>query len=553
MLLACNYARSKARTMSFFNKLRSQKLLSFTLILFTLSIGIVIGTLVNSGVKAAKDSTVAPGATPLTIPNPVELSNTFTQIAKTVEPSVVNISTTYMPKAPAQSRRRQIQPQPQNPDDDQGGGGDDNFLFRFFGGNPFGFGEPQQQQRGEALGSGVVVDPAGYILTNNHVVDKADRIQVKFAGDPDEYEAKVVGTDPQTDLAVIRVEGKKNLVPAKIGNSDAVQVGDWALAIGSPFGFQATVTAGIISAKERDIPGGDTSQFQHFLQTDAAINPGNSGGPLLNIRGEVIGINTLIASRSGGFQGLGFAMPINTAVGVYNDIIKYGKVTRGSIGVSFTPSDTERARALLKANHADAGVFVQHVESGGPAEKAGIKDGDIITSINGKPVRDGNDLVNTVTATPIGSSVNIGVLRDGKHDNYKVVVGDLAQVFPDRFGNGQPEAPGKAEGTQARFGMTIQNLSSAQRQNMGLKVQGGVEVASVEPNSFAEDLGLQQNDIIVSINNQAVNSVADLQRIQSTLKGGEAVAIRILRQEGRNQNQNWQTEYLGGTLPNSPQ
>ncbi|MBV9743863.1 MAG: trypsin-like peptidase domain-containing protein, partial [Acidobacteriia bacterium] len=271
--------------MSFFDKLRSQKLLSFTLILFTLSIGIVIGTVINSGVKAAKDSQVAPSATPLTIPNPVELSNTFSQIAKQVEPSVVNISTTYMPKAPAQSRnRRQLQIQPPG-DDDSGGGDENNFLYRFFGGNPFGLGEPEQQRRGEALGSGVVVDPAGYILTNNHVVDKADRIQVKFMGDPTEYEAKVIGTDAQTDLAVIRVEGKRNVVPAKIGNSDGVQVGDWAVAIGSPFGFQATVTAGIISAKERDIPGGDTSQFQHFLQTDAAINPGNSGGPLLNIRG----------------------------------------------------------------------------------------------------------------------------------------------------------------------------------------------------------------------------------------------------------------------------
>ena len=173
---------------------------------------------------------------------------------------------------------------------------------------------------------------AGYILTNNHVVDKADRIQVKFTGDDTEYEAKVVGVDPPTDLAVIQVTGNKDVVPAKIGNSDAVQVGDWAVAIGSPFGFQATVTAGIISAKSRDIPG-DTSQFQHFLQTDAAINPGNSGGPLLNARGEVIGINTAIASRTGGYQGIGFALPINTAVKVYNQIIKTGKVTRGGIGV----------------------------------------------------------------------------------------------------------------------------------------------------------------------------------------------------------------------------
>src|SRR5581483_2046674 len=253
--------------MSFYDRLRTQKLLSFTLTVFTLSIGIVIGTLITGGVKAAKDDKVAPGATPLVIPDPVQLSNAFTQIAKTVEPSVVNISTTYLPKAPAQGRnggrRRQQQMLP--PDGDQGGGdqggGMDDFLYRFFGnGNPF---SGPGNRREEALGSGVVVDKAGYILTNNHVVDKADIIKVKFAGDNTEYPAKVVGVDPDTDLAVIHVDGKHDLSPAKIGNSDAVQVGDWAMAIGSPFGFQATVTAGIISAKERDIPG-DTTQYQHF-------------------------------------------------------------------------------------------------------------------------------------------------------------------------------------------------------------------------------------------------------------------------------------------------
>src|SRR4051794_22605988 len=333
-------------------KLRTQKLLSFTLVVFTLAIGIVIGTLinVNTGVKAAKDNSAAPGATPLVIPNPVELSNSFSQLAKQVEPSVVNISTTYNPKpgrasaGPGRNGRRAMPPQDE---DDQDGGSDgmNEFLYRFFGNPGAGGGSPEMpQRRGSALGSGVVVDKSGYILTNNHVVEKADRIQVKFPGDSTQYDAKVIGVDPPTDLAVIRVEAKKNPVPAKIGTSAAVQVGDWATAIGSPFGFQATVTAGIISAKEREVD--PTMQFQHFLQTDAAINPGNSGGPLLNIRGEVIGINTAIASRSGGYQGIGFALPINTAADVYNAIIKSGHMTRGSIGISFTPSDTEQGRAL---------------------------------------------------------------------------------------------------------------------------------------------------------------------------------------------------------------
>jgi serine protease Do len=538
--------------MSFFDKLRAQKLLSFTLILFTLSIGIVIGTLITSGVKAAKDTSVAPGATPLTIPNPVELSTTFSQIAKSVEPSVVNISTTYRPKAPVQTRSQGGRRQAAPPDEEQGDQGEQNFLYRFFGGNPFGDdnGPELSQRKGQALGSGVVVDAAGYILTNNHVVEGADRIQVKFMGDPVEYDAKVVGTDALTDLAVIRVEGKRNLTPVKIGNSDAVEVGDWAVAIGSPFGFQATVTAGIISAKERDIPG-DTTQFQHFLQTDAAINPGNSGGPLLNIRGEVVGINTAIASRSGGYQGIGFALPINTAAEVYNNIIKTGKVTRGSIGVKFTPSDTDKARSLLKASGVSEGVFVQQVAPGGPAEKAGLKDGDIITGINGKKVRDGNDLVNTVTATPIGSPVAIAALRDGKQENFKVVVGDLTQVFPENFGGAKAEEPNKAEKTEAKFGMTIQNLTDPQRQNMGIKEKGGIQISSVETDSFAEEIGLAPKDVLLSINRQPVNSVDDVRRIQNTLKPGDAVAFRILRQE--RQSREWTSEFVAGTLPNNPQ
>ena len=535
--------------MSFFDKLRTQKTLSFTLILFTLSVGIVIGTLVSSGVKAAKGDgpTVAPGATPLTIPNPVELSNAFTQIAKQVGPSVVNISTTYLPKVAARPRsngRRQVVP-PDDEDQSDNGGMDD-FLYRFFS-NPFGNGGPDMSsRRGYALGSGVVVDKAGYILTNNHVVDKADRIQVKFNGDATEYEAKVVGTDAPTDLAVIRVEGKKELVPAKIGNSDAVQVGDWAMAIGSPFGFQATVTAGIISAKERDIPG-DTSQFQHFLQTDAAINPGNSGGPLLNIRGEVVGINTAIASRSGGYQGVGFALPINAAAKVYNDIIKTGRVTRGSIGIKFTPSDTDKARANLRVAGAKEGVFVEQVASGGPSDKAGMKEGDVIASVNGKPIHDGNELINTVTSTPVGDALTISVLREGKHENLKVVVGDLAQIFPKEFGNPNDELSKNGDATTVSFGMQIQNLTDRQRDTLGLKVKDGVQVVSVESNSFAEDIGLQQGDIIVSINRHEVATKEDITRIRDTLKPGDAVQFRVMRRTGHGTD--WAATFVAGTLP----
>jgi len=534
--------------------MRTQKVLSFTLVLFTLSVGIVIGTMVNQGVKAAKDdhAVAAPGATALQIPNPVELSNSFTQIAKQMEPSVVNISTTYLPKAPARARnngnngRRFMQPQ--QPDDDQQGEDPNDFLYRFFGGNPFGGGPDGGGggRRSSALGSGVVVDKAGYILTNNHVVDKADRIQVKFNGDPTEYEAKLIGVDAPTDLAVIRVEGKRDVVPAKIGNSDAVQVGDWSVAIGSPFGYQATVTAGIISAKSRDID--PTMQFQHFLQTDAAINPGNSGGPLLNIRGEVIGINTAIASRSGGYQGIGFALPINTAAKVYNDIIKTGKVTRGSIGIKFTPSDTDRARANLKIAGVPEGVFVEQVAPGGPSEKAGLKEGDAIVAINGKPVRGGNELVDTVTSTPVGNSLNITVSRDGKTHDYKVVVGDLSQVFPEAYGKEQNGPAGHEEGTNVSFGMQVKNLTSQMQENLGLK-QSGVQVVSVEPGSFAEDINLQPGDVITEINRRPVNNTDDLKKLQQNLKSGDAVQFRVMRRVGGRNSTDWQPAFVAGTLP----
>jgi serine protease Do len=554
--------------MSFYDKVRRQKILSFTLILFTLSIGIVIGTLVQTGAKAAKEQTAAPDATPLVVPSPVQTENEFTRVAKLLEPSVVNISTEYIPKSTPQVRnnptpRRRQQQQPDDDDDSPGagggnGGGLQDFFQRFFGGpgggggNQFQFGEPEDQ-RSKSLGSGVVVDRNGYILTNNHVVEKATRITVKFMNDPQEYPATVIGTDTDTDLAVIHVD-KKNLTAAKIGNSDALQVGDWSIAIGSPFGFQATVTAGIVSAIGRDIEGDPKASFQHFIQTDAAINPGNSGGPLANIRGEVIGINTMIASRSGGYQGIGFAMPINTGVKVYNEIIKAGHVTRGSIGIRFTEDPVSgRNESLLKVYGADrGGVFVKDVEPNGPADKAGMKPQDIVVSIGGKPIAKGQDLIDIVADSSVGTTLKVGIIRDKKPMTLDVVVGDRTKIFAQEYGGAAPNEPDAQGGvSQMKFGMSVQDLRPADRQNLGYKGAGGVLVASTEPGSFADDIGLEKGDIIVELNREKINNKEDIRRIQGTLKPGQPVAFQVMRQaQGPRGGGEWQSFFAAGTVPN---
>jgi serine protease Do len=532
--------------MDVLNAIRNRKLLSSTLILVTLGVGILIGTLINTGVKAAKDQP-APGATPLVIPSPVQLSTAFSQLAKQLEPSVVNISTTFAPRQASggqtpRSRNRAV------PNDEEGEDMND-FFNRFFG-NPFEIPHGPQGRRGAGLGTGVIVDSAGYILTNHHVVDKADRIQVTLAGTTNKIDAKLIGSDADTDLAVIKIDTRTPLKAAKIGNSDSVQVGDWAVAIGSPFGLQATVTAGIISAKDRNL-GGVEHQFQRFLQTDAAINPGNSGGPLLAINGDVIGINTAIVSGSGGYQGVGFALPINTAAKVYNQIIKTGKMTRGAIGVSFQDGQPE----LLAVYGVKEGVFVREVTPGMPADKAGIRPEDIIVAIDDKPVKDGNDLVGRISDTPVGTSVKISVLRDKARRDFTVTVGDRNDVVSSANGVTRPDAtPGREpDATPAKFGIAIENLSQGRKDSLGYKEEGGVLVADVTAGSFGEDLGLQPNDIIVSINRQNVESVADVQRIQGTLKPGDPVAMRVMRSTpGRTgRSAEWRSLFLAGTMPNT--
>jgi serine protease Do len=542
--------------MSFYDKVRRQKFLSFTLILFTLSIGIVIGTLVQTGAKAAKEQEAAPDATPLVIPPAVQTENDFTKVAKLLEPSVVNISTEYIPKSEPSARSapnsRRQQPNDDDGDDNNGGGNLQDFFNRFFGGQG-GQGGPQlsepDDQRSASLGSGVIVDRNGYILTNNHVVEKATKIKVKFMNDPEEYPATVVGTDSDTDLAVIHVD-KKNLPAAKIGNSDALLVGDWTVAIGSPFGFQATVTAGIVSAMGRDIPGDTKASFQHFIQTDAAINPGNSGGPLANIKGEVIGINTMIASRSGGYQGIGFAMPINTGVKVYNEIIRNGHVTRGSIGIQFT-EDTSTG-SLLKVYGAEhGGIFVSKVEPNGPAEKAGVKPQDVMVSINGKPVVKGQDLIDMVADSPVGSTLKVGIIRDKKPMTLSIVVGDRTKIFAKEYGgapSNEPESPSGV--SQLKFGMSVQPLKQSDRQNLNYKGAAGVLVNSIDPGSFADDIGLLKGDVIVEMNREKVESPDDIRRIQNTLKPGQPVAFQVMRQtQGPRGSGEWQSVFAAGTVP----
>src|ERR1700726_4227959 len=419
-----------------FDWARRRKILASVFVTLTLVVGILIGSVVSGRVSAMKTFSFAgTNATPLAVPDPIPAASSFSAIVNRVEPAVVNIATTQVLERKQTKKRRSQQQQPDQDDPMQ------DFFDRFFDGRQD---APPQAER--SLGSGVIVDKRGYILTNNHVVEQATKIQVQLdGGDPNKYTAKVIGVDEDTDLAVIKIEANKDLPTAKLGNSEGVQVGDWVLAIGSPFGLQATVTAGIISAKDRGGLG-LAKQFQLFLQTDAAINPGNSGGPLVDLAGQVIGINTAIITGSRGYEGVGFALPSNTAITVYNQIISQGRVTRGSIGVSFQ-EDLGTNAITLKELGAPYGVVIMNVEPGSPAEKAGLKGGDVITSVNGTPVKSGNDLVNPIAAAPIGSKVKLTYVRDRAQKDTTAVVEDRTRVFPTQAGrlNGQQEESGPAE------------------------------------------------------------------------------------------------------------
>lgn len=535
--------------MPFLPKLKHQKLLSFVLLLFTLAIGIVIGTVINTGVKANRQapSSVAADATPLTIPDAVPIANEFTKLTKRVEPSVVYIESDYLPKPGKRGKRETDPDEDDNSETPAPKGQDPSDMFKRF----FGSQEPRSL-RTEGSGTGFIVDKNGYIITNHHVVEKADRIKVKLNGDDTEYKGRVIGYDSETDLAVLKIDTKEPLIPVQIGNSDSVQVGDWVIAIGSPFGLQATVTAGIVSAERtsRDLPG--AGEFQNFLQTDAAINPGNSGGPLLNTRGEVIGVNTMIATRSGSYEGIGFALPSNMAVKVYNDIIREGRVVRGSIGITWTHSGSQSD--TLQAFGLDHGVLVESVAPAGPAGKAGLKTDDVIVAINDKPIKDGQELVNKVADLPIHSNALLTVDREGKRLDFKVEIAERSVVWQgqSQISDDQPETPSTTAKslTPARFGITIMRLTQKERQDLGIDTKDGVKVVSVDPGSFADDIGMTEGDAILSINRQAVSSPDDVIKLQSTLKPGQPVAVHIVRSQlADGHRAQPERVYLSGRVP----
>jgi serine protease Do len=522
-------------------RIRSQRGVSTLVVLLTLTTGILIGTVLShTGVKgnfARSDAALLPMQTPQ------QLGTTFGQVAKQIAPSVVNIST----ESTSKPRRRAGRP-------NRGDNGEDpfqDFFDRFFGGqnpdgedqNPFGDGGPGGRTR--SLGSGVILNTNGYIITNNHVVEGADRVRVRIKDDAPGLlrDAKIVGIDRETDLAVIKIEPPKDitLVAARLGDSDGMSQGDWVLAVGSPFGLENTVTAGIVSAIGRNI--NPSRQFQSFIQTDAAINPGNSGGPLVNMRGEVIGINTAIFTQSYGYQGVGFAMPSNTVREVYDQLIGSDhRVARGSIGVQFNAVPSAAVARMYAG--AKQGVTITDVVAGKPAEKAGLQIGDTIIAVNGKPVKTGDELVNIISSVKPGNKVQLTYLRNGQEKKASVGVEDRTKLFPDtneEAGATDTESTPKP----SKLGVSVRSITPEQAERLGLESAKGVIVTEVKPDSFADDINLRPGMIITQLNRQPINNEEDFRKLTSQLKSGQDVVFLVHQGRGAGSG----NVFISGTLP----
>jgi serine protease Do len=423
----------------------------------------------------------------------LDLSTAIADVAQQTMPAVVNIEVTQRVGAPPP-----IVPFENDP------------FFRYFFGEPQGPRGYRREMRG--IGTGMIVDGYGHILTNHHVVSGATKITVRMAS-AEEFEAKIMGVDPKTDLAVIKIKPPKNIPHLSFGNSDKLRVGEWVVAIGNSRGLEQTVTAGIISAKHRT---GilDPSNYQDYIQTDAAINPGNSGGPLLNLRGEVIGVNAAIVSESGGFEGIGFAIPSNMAMAIADSLIKSGKVIRGWLGVSVQEITASLAKNLnLKVLK---GALVSDLMKGGPAEKAGIQRGDVIASLDGAAVESANDFRNRIAASRVGRKVEIGLLRKGERI--------AAQVVIMAYG---PSSRLAVVELRNKLAVEVKEISVMEARRKRLDSREGVILAKVDPRGPASRAGLEPGDIIYQMNNQTVRGVEDYSRILQRVRGGEEILLLV--------------------------
>jgi serine protease Do len=424
------------------------------------------------------------------------------QLFKEVSPAVVNISTTQVVKL---NRPRMRNPFGQQDPFDE-------FFNNFFGRMP-------KEQKRRSLGSGFIVSPDGYILTNNHVVEKADEVTVTLL-DKEEFKAKVVGTDPKIDIALIKIDAKKKLAHVSLGDSDRLEVGEWVLAIGNPFGLGHTVTAGIVGAKGRIIGSGP---YDDFIQTDASINPGNSGGPLFNLKGEVVGINTAIIQ---GGQGIGFATPIQLAKSVLDQLKEKGKVTRGWLGVYIQPLTPDAAENLGISGR--RGALVSDVTSGGPAEKAGIRSGDVIVGFNGKEIRDEHELPQAVASTKPGKTVDVRLLRDGKETTVAVTIAEMA---------GEPGKPAGGHDLPKNLGLTVQDITPEIAQRFQIEDTKGVVVTDVEDGSPADEAGFNEGDIIRVILRQnkrnPVTNAAEFAKLVKKFQSDKTMLFLVERGDSR--------------------
>ena len=435
----------------------------------------------------------------------------FTELVEKVGPSVVNIRT--------------LERGPRGSAAGPGGGGMDPNMEEFFrrfgiplpggrGGPRGGGGDEEPQQRG--VGSGFILSADGYVMTNAHVVDGADELLVTLT-DKREFKAKVIGLDKRTDVAVVKIEAS-GLPAVKLGDVNRLKVGEWVMAIGSPFGLENSVTAGIVSAKARD-----TGDYLPFIQTDVAINPGNSGGPLINMRGEVVGINSQIYSRSGGFMGISFAIPIDEASRVAEQLRAGGRVIRGRIGVTIAPVTKEVAESIGLGK--PAGALVRGAESGGPADKAGIEAGDIITKVDGKPIEKSGDLPRIVGATKPGSKTVLQVFRRGGYKDVTVTVAEFEPDAPSRVAQAEPGA--SAAAGKSALGLTVSDLSDAAKRE--LKLRGGVKVDAVD--GAAARAGLREGDVILALDNTEVADVKQFLAVASKAEKARAVSVMVRRGE----------------------